>query len=48
VVVLKEGSLVAFDTPTALKRRTGSSSLEEAFARLTRQAVHPPEEPRPA
>jgi len=47
VVVLKEGSLVAFDTPTALKRRTGSSSLEEAFARLTRHAVHSSEEPRP-
>jgi ABC-2 type transport system ATP-binding protein len=47
VVVLKEGSLVAFDTPSALKRRTGSSSLEEAFSRLTGHAVHSPEEPRP-
>jgi len=47
VVVLKEGSLVAFDTPSALKSGTGSSSLEEAFFRLTGHSVHSPEEVRP-
>jgi hypothetical protein len=46
-VVLKEGSLVAFDTPSALKSGTGSSSLEEAFFRLTGHSVHSPEEVRP-
>src|SRR5262249_3711552 len=47
VVVRKGGSLVAFDTPTPLKRGTGSSSPEEPFAGLTRHAVHSSEEPRP-
>jgi len=35
VAILDEGKLLAFDTPTALRARTLSSSLEEAFARLT-------------
>jgi ABC-type multidrug transport system ATPase subunit len=48
VVVLREGSLIAFDTPSALKRRTVSPSLEEAFSRLAGHAVHSSEEPRPA
>jgi ABC-type multidrug transport system ATPase subunit len=48
VVVLKEGSLVAFDTPSALKSKSASSSLEEAFFRLTGHSVHFSEEPRPA
>ena len=48
VLVLREGSLVAFDTPSALKRRTVSPSLEEAFSRLAGHAVHSSEEPRPA
>lgn len=47
VAVLKQGSLIAFDTPVSLKSRTGSSSLEEAFFRLTGHAVHSSEEPRP-
>jgi len=48
VAVLKEGLLVAFDTPASLKSGTGSSSLEEAFARLTGYASHTSEEPWPA
>ena len=35
VAILDAGKLLAFDTPTALRARTLSSSLEEAFARLT-------------
>jgi len=35
VVILKEGNLVAVDTPAALKSKSGAASLEEAFSRLT-------------
>ena len=35
VAILDAGKLLAFDTPTTLRARTLSSSLEEAFARLT-------------
>jgi ABC-type multidrug transport system ATPase subunit len=35
VAILKQGHLVALDTPAALKQKTSSSSLEEAFFRLT-------------
>jgi ABC-type multidrug transport system ATPase subunit len=48
VAVLKEGSLVAFDTPASLKSTSGSSSLEEAFSRLTGHPAHSLEESRPA
>lgn len=48
VAVLKEGSLVAFATPASLKSTSGSSSLEEAFSRLTGRPVHSLEESRPA
>jgi len=47
VAVLKDGLLVAFDTPASLKSASGSSSLEEAFSRLTGHAIQSPEETRP-
>jgi ABC-type multidrug transport system ATPase subunit len=40
VAILDEGKLLAFDTPAALRARTLSSSLEEAFARLTGRRLH--------
>jgi ABC-type multidrug transport system ATPase subunit len=40
VAILDEGKLLAFDTPTALRARTLSSSLEEVFARLTGRRLH--------
>jgi ABC-type multidrug transport system ATPase subunit len=40
VAILDEGNLLAFDTPTTLRARTLSSSLEEAFARLTGQRLY--------
>lgn len=48
VAVLKQGSLVAFDAPAALKSKSGSCSLEEAFSRLTGHPMHSLEESRPA
>lgn len=44
VVVLNEGKLVAFDSPSALKSKAGASSLEEAFSRLTGRSAHSFEE----
>ena len=35
VAILKQGRLIALDSPTALKTQTSSHSLEEAFFRLT-------------
>lgn len=35
VAIIDSGRLLACDTPSALKRQTGSSSLEDAFLRLT-------------
>ena len=40
VAILEEGKLLAFDTPTALRARTLSSSLEEAFAHLTGRRLY--------
>ena len=45
VAILKEGSLVAMDTPLALKSRSGAASLEEAFSRLTGHSAHSLAEP---
>jgi ABC-type multidrug transport system ATPase subunit len=45
VAILKEGNLLAIDTPAALKSRSGASSLEEAFSRLTGHDVNSLEEP---
>jgi ABC-2 type transport system ATP-binding protein len=45
IAVLDQGKLIAFDTPSALKSRSGASSLEEAFARLTGHSAHSLEEP---
>ena len=42
VAVLHEGALVAFDTPAALRERTGCASLELAFARLTGRPLPAP------
>jgi len=47
VAILNEGKLLAFDTPTALRARTLSSSLEEAFARLTGRHTYSPGERTP-
>lgn len=35
VAILQQGRLLALDTPSALKQKTSSQSLEEAFFRLT-------------
>jgi ABC-type multidrug transport system ATPase subunit len=35
VAILKQGRLIAFDSPAALKHKTRSNSLEEAFFRIT-------------
>ncbi len=40
VAILEEGKLLAFDTPVALRARTSSASLEEAFARLTGRRLY--------
>ena len=40
VAILDDGKLLAFDTPAALRARTLSSSLEEAFARLTGRRLY--------
>ena len=40
VAILDEGKLLAFDTPAVLRARTLSSSLEEAFARLTGRRLY--------
>jgi ABC-type multidrug transport system ATPase subunit len=40
VAILDDGKLLAFDTPTALRAKTLSSSLEEAFARLTGRRLY--------
>jgi ABC-type multidrug transport system ATPase subunit len=45
VAVLKEGRLVAIDTPVALKAKSKATSLEEAFALLTGHSAHSLEEP---
>lgn len=45
VAVLREGNLVAMDTPAALKAKSGAASLEEAFSRLTGHSAHSVEEP---
>ncbi|HWZ98165.1 MAG TPA: ABC transporter ATP-binding protein [Candidatus Dormibacteraeota bacterium] len=38
VAILKQGRLLAFDSPAVLKQKTFSNSLEEAFFRLTGHA----------
>jgi len=43
VAVIEQGRLVAVDSATGLKRRTGSATLEDAFIRLT--GVEPELEP---
>ena len=45
VAILKEGNLLAIDTPAALKSRSGAASLEEAFSRLAGHSVNSLEEP---
>jgi ABC-2 type transport system ATP-binding protein len=40
IAVLDQGKLIAFDTLSALKSRSGASSLEEAFARLTGHSAY--------
>jgi ABC-type multidrug transport system ATPase subunit len=47
VAILHEGNLLAFDTPTALRARTLSSSLEAAFARITGQHPYSAGESKP-
>jgi ABC-type multidrug transport system ATPase subunit len=47
VAILDEGKLLAFDTPTALRARTLSSSLEEAFARITGRRLYSAAESTP-
>jgi ABC-type multidrug transport system ATPase subunit len=47
VAILNEGKLMAFDSPGALKSRSGASSLEEAFSRLTGHSPHALGEPFP-
>lgn len=45
VAILEDGKLLAFDTPAALRARTLSSSLEEAFARITGRRLYSAAEP---
>ena len=45
VAILKEGTIVALDTPMGLKARTGAASLEAAFALLTGRGTASLEEP---
>jgi ABC-type multidrug transport system ATPase subunit len=47
VAILDEGKLLAFDTPAALRAGTLSSSLEEAFARLTGRRLYSAAESKP-
>jgi ABC-2 type transport system ATP-binding protein len=36
LLLLRDGGLVADDTPAALRQRTGTDDLEQAFLRLIR------------
>ena len=36
ILLLRDGSVLAYDTPEALKRQTGVDDLEQAFVRLVR------------
>lgn len=40
VAVMASGKLVALDNPEILKKKTGSTSLEEVFVRFTGEEVH--------
>jgi ABC-2 type transport system ATP-binding protein len=40
VAVLDDGQLIVFDSPSAIKARSGAASLEEAFSRLTGRSAH--------
>jgi ABC-2 type transport system ATP-binding protein len=48
VAILKEGELVAIETPSALKSKSGAATLEEAFSRLTGHTVCSLQEPAPS
>jgi ABC-2 type transport system ATP-binding protein len=45
VAILKEGELVAIDTPAGLKAKSGATSLEGAFSALTGHSARTFEEP---
>ena len=45
VAILKDGNLVAFDSPASLKTKSGAASLEEAFSVLTGHDARSLEEP---
>jgi ABC-2 type transport system ATP-binding protein len=45
VAILKEGELVAIDTPAGLKAKSGATSLEGAFSALTGHSARAFEEP---
>jgi ABC-type multidrug transport system ATPase subunit len=45
VAILKEGELIAVDTPAAIRARAGAATLEEAFSVLTGHSAHSLEEP---
>ena len=45
VAILKEGELVEIEAPGALKSKSGTQSLEEAFAVLTGHSARALEEP---
>ncbi|HEV2089127.1 MAG TPA: ABC transporter ATP-binding protein [Cryptosporangiaceae bacterium] len=45
LLLLREGRLVADDTPAALRVRTGTDDLEEAFLRLIRGTAHAAAQP---
>jgi ABC-type multidrug transport system ATPase subunit len=48
VAILQEGSIIAFDTPAALKAKHSVATLEEVFFRLTGHGIHTVEETSPA
>jgi ABC-type multidrug transport system ATPase subunit len=48
VAILQEGSIMAFDTPAALKAKHSVATLEEVFFRLTGHGIRTVEETSPA
>jgi ABC-2 type transport system ATP-binding protein len=43
VLLLREGKLIADDTPDGLRHQTGQDDLEQAFLTLAERAGHPEE-----
>jgi ABC-type multidrug transport system ATPase subunit len=48
VAILHDGKILAFDTPAALLANSSSTSLEQAFSRITGNQLHSPADQEPA